>query len=615
MALTVRFTGPATNNTTITISWLGGYPPSGTASATETFKVLRSTPWQTTIGSTAHMQAVNFYNALSIDYATNFTLAQVNNDVIISPKNGTTIISGTTSSPNILFNPISSQMYIIGSPQQFVPVYNPITYRFFSSNYSLPGYRYLVNVYNTITGDELARFKVSPQIDATGYIDISKVLSNFTSVDFDPSLNIIDNCSNSYIAATIKIGEEYQSNWQFNQIITATGTNAGYMQLIQSPTSSAHTYMVGDQLNIDTTLASTNGDIAVNGLHTVLQVINGYKIVIDAVKSLVGTTSTVGIISYADGRKTSYNNLLQSYTIGFNGVRNWLQFPEWDWMHWYIQYGLYQSPDCELLTSLRINAETLNQDDRFYMTPSQSIWLNMAVDEPNNEWIIDWSAGSEDGAWTYESGQFTITNNSGNNGNVKQFKICPDELIGTSSYYEQIDKITFRVFDDQVEPVTRYYGIYLDKRCKIEQYELYFMDRMGSILSFACQLRAKQTGTITRESGKQQVYYNETDTSYSNVYDTWDRGSNINYVTVSEDLELNTNWMNNEMSLLFDELLTSPYVWLKIVTPATNEQPEKINFTSVIVNENSFEVQKQKNKRLIRKTITVKMANENIINI
>jgi hypothetical protein len=141
------------------------------------------------------------------------------------------------------------------------------------------------------------------------------------------------------------------------------------------------------------------------------------------------------------------------------------------------------------------------------------------------------------------------------------------------------------------------------------------MDRMGSILSFACQLRAKETGTITREMGKQQVYYNEGVASYLDVYNTTDRGMSINSVNVSKDLELNTNWMNNEMSLMFEELLTSPYVWLKTVIDATPQQAERIVYTSVTVNETSFEVQKQKNKRLIRKTVTVKSANEDIINI
>jgi len=69
------------------------------------------------------------------------------------------------------------------------------------------------------------------------------------------------------------------------------------------------------------------------------------------------------------------------------------------------------------------------------------------------------------------------------------------------------------------------------------------------------------------------------------------------------------------MSLMFEELLTSPFVWLKTVVDATPQEAEKIIYTSVTVNETSFEVQKQKNKRLIRKTVTVKSANEDIINI
>lgn len=615
MPVRIRFTGPATLNATLTVSWAGGYPPGATATATETFKGTRVSPWQTTIGSDAATQAQNYYNAMLLDFSVNFTITKIGNDVIINPKNGTLQVTASTTSSNVIINPSISQVSLLGSPQELTPAYNPVTFQFFSAYYSQPGHRYLVGVYkNELDGSQstIGNYKITPQIDGTGYIDISKCLTNFLTVDYNQSSSYTLDCSNSYVDYTIGIGEEFQTNWQYANYSSygVTGPNQGLALLTQSPTIQAHTYGTGDQISITTT------DTVISGLHTVKAIVSPYKIVIDTPYT-GATVSTAGITSYADGRKTAYNNVITQRGFVFNGARSWTEFPNWSWEHWLIQYGIYQSPDCELLTSLRINSETYyNTDDHFYMTPEQAIWLNFAVDNPNKEWSVEWDASSEDGAWTYESGSFVIDDGTNINGYVKQFRINPNELIGFSSNYDLIDKITFRVKDDVGEAVTRFYAVYLDKRCRIEKYDLYFMDRMGSILSFACQLRAKETGTITRETYKQQVYYNEQPSTYTTpVYQTTDRGTNINSVNVVKELELNTNWMNNEMSLLFEELLTSPYVWLHTVLEPTNELPERNVYTAVTVNESSFEVQTQKNKRLIRKTVTVKQANENIINI
>jgi hypothetical protein len=610
MPVRIRFTGPATLNSTLTVSWQGGYPPGsgGTASAVQTFKTVRTTNFETTRGTTANIQATNYYNAMSLDFLTNFTITQIGDDVILNPKNGTPIVTATTSSANIVINPSLAQIQMLGSPQAFMPVYNPITYKFFSNNYSLSGYRYLVDVYNSVTNEKIYSAKVSPQIDGTGYIDISKPLSNFLSVDWTSNSNFKIDCKNSYIKTTTYIGEEFTTNWLFSQITTATGSYAGKCQVTQSPNVTPHTYIVGDQLNITTTLALSDPMSIVNGLHTVMSVPNSYSVIIDSDKPTVGTISTAGIISYADGRKTSYSNVVSNQLTSFNGVRTWVDFTLWNYEKWFVEYGSGAFPLPRFLTSLDISLNMTSPEKYFYMTPSQILWINFAVDDPTKDYTVQWFATNVNGSVL--SGAIDLLSGTGT---IQQFRFCPVELIPSVNSYI---KVSFGLYDDTSELVTQEYIAYLDKRCVIEQYELYFMDRMGSILSFACQLRAKETGTITREMGKQQVYYNEQPNPGTPPYDTTDRGMTINSVNLVKELELNTNWMNNYMSLLFEELLTSPFVWLRTIPDPTNDEEGLSEvFTSVVVTETSFEVQKQKNKKLIRKTISVKSANEDIINI
>ena len=615
-------------------------------------------------------------------------------------------------------------MILLSTPQALTPVYNPVVYRFSSTtNYTKSGFRYLFNVYKGT--DTIANFKVMPSVDGTGYIDISKVLSNFVDVDFKPSNTTLSNASNSYINYNISVQEEWAVNWSFNQIgKQMSGTYSGNYIITDTTGLTASTYAVGDQISITTNLPISSTQLSVNGLHTVKEVLSGSMSYVIDVLNPGGTSSVVGISSYADGRKTIGASTLTATGMAFNGVKSFKELPSYlstehlditdtqsninlltslkplvdntgvwgprfskvykwvqsyssaptathfsltlsfaniyslvineydatstgrqtwlsdiigayyafDKVTFYIvdannpaNYGtfqiaylgtsgggiyIYQVQAMNTTNFTQVNSGTYNisyavedskelVDNEFYMTPEQDLWLNIATADPSKQYTLV--------QYTPETGtdEMDITGS----GSVKQFKISVNNnpLIPLSVMTTApISYISFYLVDFATGlQVSEVYKVIIDYRCKIEDYEIAFMDRMGSILSYSFPLRSKETGNITKEQFKKQVTYNETSTSYSNIYNTYDRGMTTNSVNVTKDLELNTNWMNDGMSVLFEELLTSPYTWIKIDGL----------YYSCSVNETSFEIQRQKNKRLIRKTVTVKMSNENVINI
>lgn len=470
-------------------------------------------------------------------------------------------------------------------PQQFTPVYNPVVYKFSSTNYTQSGFRYIFNVYKGT--ETIGSFKILPTETGIGYVDISKVLSNFTSVDFNPLTKFNSNCSNSYLDYTIKIGEEWAVNWQFNQISAyISGIYTGYMVLTGT---TAHGYVVGTQLNVITDIPSYASMAAVNGLHTVKQVISSTSFIIDALNPN-GTVTVDGITEYADGSKTSYFPLITASGVAFNGAQSFKDLINYNYINY--QDIPASQPLTRLLTPLDPHA---TGDEVFYMTPTQDVWFNMATTDTAKTYRVVYTTPEG------QNGQFNIT---GTSGLVKQFMISITN--NTSMVFTgTITSISFYVYCITTSSiVTDTYTIYIDNRCKIEDYEIAFMDRMGSILSYSFPLRSKETGSVVKEQYKQQLNYNETAATYTNIYNTWDRGMTINSVNVNKDLELNTNWMNDGMSQLFEELITSPYTWVKIDG----------KYYGCIVNETSFEVMRQKNKRLIKKTVSIKMANENVIN-
>ena len=74
--------------------------------------------------------------------------------------------------------------------------------------------------------------------------------------------------------------------------------------------------------------------------------------------------------------------------------------------------------------------------------------------------------------------------------------------------------------------------------------------------------------------------------------------------------------MTQEMATYFEELVTSPQVFIKRVSYSC---PDGVLVTSTeyvpaIVTNNSYEVFQQRNKNLIKQTLVLKLANNDAIN-
>lgn len=603
MPVRIRFTGAATLDSTITIQWTGGYPPSTPTTAVETIKPIRSAAGHTTRGGNALEQAINYYNALVLDFSANFTITRIGNDVIVNALNGSSDITATTTSANVVINPSVSQVAFLSRPQQLTPVYNPVTFSFFSANYSQPGHRYVINLYE-INSDSslnlLSKFKVTPDIDGSGYIDVSKPLSNLTTVDFNPDTTTQSDLPNSYVNYRLGIGEEFQVNWVFSQAVQiSSGTYLGKTKLVQSPNITPHTYLVGDQIIVQTDITGTG--TVINGLHTVVNVPNAYEVILDVNNPIAGTTTVAGISSYADGRKTLYSNVQTADGMAINGAVAWASFLDWSSAEYYHE-AAGGNADCKLLTTLKTKDEIgTNPDNRYYVTNDQAMWMNFAVDTPDYEYAVYWEWLNSAGG-VIDSSEFLVDNGAPY-GNMRQFLIGFD-MLGITP--EAGQSLQFRLWDPNLkEFMSKYYILYADTRCRLEDIEIAYMDRLGSIQSQVFPLRSVEKGTISRESAKKGIKYNETFNSYDSAYAVWDRGTEITSVNLNREWELSTNWLSDGDSRRFEELLTSPYTWIKLGK----------DYLACTVNDAGFTVEKQKNRRLIRKQVTVKLANENIINI
>lgn len=478
---------------------------------------------------------------------------------------------------------------IKGQPDVITPVYNPVVYYIDSTNKNQPGFRYVVDLYSAGTANKIAEFRVAPRPnDGYGYIDISKILQTQLSFDFSPSAFSTYKALNSFVNYDIKFGEEYNVNWTFTDTQFESGNITRFNQ---TPNSVPHTFIVGDQIIVSQTL-----DYIPNaeGLHTVKSVPDAYNVVIDV--PFIVSPLNPGVIAYADNRKTIFRDLSSiEECIAFNGALSFKNFPNYSFLNYALDNTV--SNTRSLLTNMPVSG--------FWATPTQDLWVNImkkSTDNINQRIMFTNSNGESfySDAWSVGVNNSTITQGAIGPGNaiaLVSLSGATFPLIKSNTEWYDV-----KIFTPSISATTKTYRINIDRRCKIEDYEIVFQDRMGSFMSFAFQLKAEETGNIERMMYTQQLG----DLSGSKFsYDSTGRGSVITNVKLKREIKLNTNWMSEEMSVYFDELLTSPVTYLKVDG----------KYYACIIKDSTYRVERQRNKNLIQKTVTVQFANDEIINI
>ena len=472
---------------------------------------------------------------------------------------------------------------IIAEPQDFTPAFNQVKYLINSTNKNLDGFKYIFDIYDGAT--RIGRFKMVPRIlDGYGEQDFSKFLTSYLSWDFKPNVTTDYAATNCLFGYDVKVGEEYVAQFSYGSSLTNSSGNVRV--------NVNNTFIVGDQINI----VQADGGLAnplVEGLHVVTAATSTY-FEIGVLWSSVTNAAIDGVVTYADNRKiTTYDITEITGKQVFNGAFRWADFPDYD----EDNYKLDANTKLWLTNQPRTN---------FYATLGQDIWLN-AKAKPSKRIVFENSNGES----FYRSTTTT--------GNILGIAVGPNNLgtltpiVGTLPLIK--DDTTYYTFyyEDSTQASVKY-RVDIDRRESIEEVDIVFLDRMGSMSSFAFQLKNYERGEVQRDEYNKDVQGFVTGGQWK--YDTHEFGYNTYQVNATKTLELNTNWMTDEMARYFEELITSPQCFMKRVTYTCPDGPlvTSTEYVPVILTTNSYEVFKQRNKNLIKQTIVVKYANNDVIN-
>jgi hypothetical protein len=493
----------------------------------------------------------------------------------------------------IISKPLTNQM----------PAYNPLIFEVDSNQKNQPGFRYIIELFNMFTGSKITEFRIAPTpSNGRGYIDISKVISNLVdkSLQFQ---SIYNATTSSLINYSIRFGEEFQTNWNFNDYIF----NAGGVALTTDSAFGAgfsnqtHPFQVGDQIYIRMNLTYNDPRDNINGFFTVTEVISNKTIKINLPwSSVVSGPASPGKITYADGRKSRLLNLenlgakdgpLQAFNMALDidEYKELVDSTTWKWQ--------LTGPTRELLT---------NQPVEYTMHLNQFAYMHAYDNNTNNAFYV-----------YVENDQgevFRKIISTGSTSLVRGFGIGPSNLgvmipmIGTLPVIKSNTKsYKFWTTNGSDVQTSQKYQINIDRRCLIEPIQVLFMDRKGSWSSFMFDLRQKRNITTDKKSYRKEFGRFQTGSPTGHfTFDKTDQGL-INYHSRAQVMtELNTNWLDDVQNKYFEELLTSPYTFVNFGDG---------QWKACIVQDGQFQTELQRNKRLIRRTISIIPAIEDPINI
>lgn len=477
-------------------------------------------------------------------------------------------------------------------PGSLLPVFNPLWYYFDSTNKSKDGFRYLFDLYDAGTST-FTRFTPPPRPgDGYGQLDIAPIVQCRMSFDAVPGSLFGVAAKNSYFRYDLKIGEEYMAAFTYTGYAELTGSGTPYDGRVRLNGLTAHTFVVGDQIEIN----QTDGGVAVpllQSLFTVVNVPNSSSVVIDLPYYLVsGSPAMGGTIYYSDRRKVQVTNLLTvSGITAYNGAVDVKDFNGYDFV---LRQMTAATGNKKFLTTM---------PNGFMISPTADVHLNignMGSTEPYYVQII-----------TSEGETFRVSINPDTTSQIMQVPAGPNDFAGATVVSGLLPVIkdtttfyTVQITNSTGTAVSELRTFNIDRRCDRKDIHLLFMDRQGSLASMAFPLQAMFDNDF------EKVVYEPRNggfdaTAQKFQYNLQRGGKTTIHSHRLEGLTLTTNWIPWDNANYLGELLGSPFVLVRL--NGVYQACDVVTLTQPIQHPNK--------KKLINRVVQIKFSNTNPINV
>lgn len=477
---------------------------------------------------------------------------------------------------------------ILQQPNKYQSGYNPIKYKIDSTNKNEEGFRYIVQIFDAGTSNKLVEYDVAPDPfdNGRGNIDVSRVIQNKLNTFLNLTSTTPNNATTAHYNYDIRFGESLSSEWLFDDYVGLFGGLGGVLALTTDSAFGAgfsnipHPFVNGDQIKVELNQTFNDTRDLLNAFWAVVNVTSPQTIQLGINSSVIGNfPATPGIAYYADNRKTRTLNIASiTDRVAINTALNVVDFAALQGnMSNFVLNGVTRNH----LTNLPATNKTY---------PFQFMFLNML--EANSVGFINFENDTGDILRKSNAGSFLVKSNSIGPANLGTLSVVSGTaplIKPDTKFYEVF--VTNSVGTQQSQKLK----INITNKCAINETQVLFMDRKGSYMSFAFPNR--QFESITTEKQKYRRYID--------TYTTSSQGNTTYHSTQNKQVTLNTDFLSDEENRYFEELLTSPYIYIYF----------EDEWFSCSIDGGSFETQRTRNKALIKRQIVVNFNLDSPVNI
>ena len=484
---------------------------------------------------------------------------------------------------------------LLNTPLKISPVYNPNWFVYNSTNKFEQNFEYIYDIYTTSLTSPILRVRVPPEpVNQYGVYNPQKVVQAFVNPIFQP--NITGCTSQSYVDYTIKVGEAYT---YFNTWTTSGLVSIGGIARNVFITSSTNYYQSGDTI----TITQTGGTGDFSGTFTVLSASsNNFVVNLPLVIGIGSGTSVVSTLS-----PTLFTGLTTAsgYSAN-NGAIDTIDFITYNPRDFYPRTGATNQFYTDVPSGWKVRSENravLGYITEFTGTSTitsgytgvNRLRVRTTNVSGNGEYIIPLTCS--DKVMYVGVGPWNLSNTSGA---LIVSGTLPIIKTDTLSYTVTLENSNYGG-QDLLKPFK--FNIY--EYCgKWDNFEILFMDRKGAWIPFNFELVQRKNVNGDRGNFKRGL---GSLNGNNYTYNSYDRGTTNYRNTISYQYTIISNWLTEEQSLFFEQLLTSPEAYWNYDGNGT--------FVAISLTQLGEEIKDKKNSRLIQYTLQFTLANNPIVQV
>jgi hypothetical protein len=435
---------------------------------------------------------------------------------------------------------------VISQPADVHAAYNPIKFTLQSDNAALPGFRYIIQIFDAGTSNLLVDYKAAPDPTLPSgqtQFDISRIIQNKVDKFLTFESNAVNLSTGAYYEYDIKFGESRNSDWAYQDYVfhTVPGGNTALTSdsaLIGTGTDIPHGYITSDQIFLSRSAPYGDDRDLIDGYFIVLSAISTTTVAIDLSGIVDSGGAATGDTRYSDYQKLITLDIASVTSLtAVNAAQD------------VVEYALESGSLDEYVLSGASSQFLTDLGGNFYATELQSLFVNMLqLTEPSGELLYFENDGG-DILSKANAGVFPVYSNSIGPGNLGALSL----VSGTTNLIKD-DTLYYDVYVmDGATQKSEKLRVNIDRRCKINTTEILFMDRKGSFMSFAFQNRGFESINADRQTYRKYVA----------DYKTSSEGESTYHSKYTKILNLNTNFMNEDMNVYYEQLFTSRHTYIK----------------------------------------------------